>query len=167
MKLFQRGWRSRRLINSVTTKSWTPLEDVSVKVKTNFSLNINRIRLRVTSWSSILKSESLRIKCEIKGVVLAALIKSVQTQEYGEPATRLPLDIMGICSFVAKWEMIGDNVSAIRTVSVKNVKFGRSFMPFAQRSVWLRGVLVNQQLTKPIRTGQLPQSNLYTQGKLK
>ena len=76
--------------------------------------------------------------------------------------------------------MIGDNASAIRTVSVKDVKFGGSFMPFAQRSVWLRGVSVNQQLTNPIKTGQLPQSkktggdntslrllhNLYTQGKL-
>ena len=65
MKLFQKGWRSSTLINSVTTKSRTPLEDVSVKVKTNFCLNINKIGLRVTSWSSILKSESLRIKCEI------------------------------------------------------------------------------------------------------
>ena len=45
-----------------------------------------------------------------------------------------------ICSYVAKWEMIGDNASAIRTVSVKDVKFGRYFIPFAQRSVWRRGV---------------------------
>ena len=33
--------------------------------------------------------------------------------------------------------MIGDNVSAIRTDSVEKVKSGRSFMPFAQKSVWL------------------------------
>ena len=88
-----------------------------------------------------------------------------------------------ICSFVAKWEMIGDNASAIRTVSVEDVKSGRSLMPFAQRSVWLniqKGDSVHQQLTNLIRTGQLPQSkktggdntrlkllhNLYTQGKL-
>ena len=88
-------------------------KNVSVKVQTIQSLNINKIGLRNTDWSSILKSKSPRIKCDLQGVVCGALIDSgaevnvidkkfalktgirfVQTQECAEAANRLPLDIV-------------------------------------------------------------------------
>ena len=89
-------------------------ENVSVKVQTVQSLNINKIGLRNTDWSSILKSKSPRIKCDLQGVICGALIDSgaevnvvdkkftlktgirfVQTEERAEAANRLPLDIVG------------------------------------------------------------------------
>ena len=64
--------------------------------------------------------------------------KNMHTSDY---ASRQPTECKNprcqICSFVAKWEMIRDNVSAIRTVSVEDVKSGRSLMLFAQKSVLL------------------------------
>ena len=85
-----------------------------VSLKTIKSLNINKIGLRNTDWSSILKSKSLWIKCDLQGVVCWALIDSgaevnvvdkkftlktgirfVQTEERAEAANRLPLDIVG------------------------------------------------------------------------
>ena len=88
-----------------------------------------------------------------------------------------------ICSFVRKWEEIGDNASSIRVLSVEDIKAGRSLMPLAQRSVWLniqRSDSVHQQLLNLIQTRQLPQAkktggdhtrlkllhNLYSIGKL-
>ena len=73
-----------------------------------------KIGLRNTDWSSILKSKSPWIKYDLQGVVCGALIDSgakvnvvdkkftlktgirfVQTQERAEAANRLPLDIVG------------------------------------------------------------------------
>ena len=41
-----------------------------------------------------------------------------------------------ICTFVREWEIIGDEASNIRNVSIEDVKAGRSLMPMTQRSAW-------------------------------
>ena len=49
-------------------------KNVSVKVQTIQSLNINKIGRRNTDWSSFPKSKSPQIICDLQGVVCGALI---------------------------------------------------------------------------------------------
>ena len=42
-----------------------------------------------------------------------------------------------ICSFVGDWESIGDNAATIRSISIEDVKSGKTIMPLIQRKTWL------------------------------
>ena len=88
-----------------------------------------------------------------------------------------------ICRFTQEWQMIGDNASEIRSLSVEDIKSGKSVMPMIQKSVW-KNIQMNDsihcKLLTLINTRQLPEArktkgdntklkllhNLYTQGKL-
>ena len=88
-----------------------------------------------------------------------------------------------ICSFVGDWESIGDNAATIRSISIEDVKSGKTIMPLIQRKTWLniqKGDALHNKLTHLIETQQLPETkktkgehtklkllhNQYTQGKL-
>ena len=65
-----------------------------------------------------------------------------------------------ICSFTGEWEQIGDNASAIRSVTVDDIKAGRSVMPMIQRHVWLniqKNDSTLMKLAHLIDTQQLPE----------
>ena len=65
-----------------------------------------------------------------------------------------------ICQFTDEWEMIGDNAAAIRSVTIKDIKAGRSVMPMIQRNVWNNIQHNDSTLTKLlhlIKTKQLPE----------
>ena len=88
-----------------------------------------------------------------------------------------------ICSFVREWQDIGDRSSAIRSISIEDIKSGKSVMPLTQTKVWKNIQSkdpVHTKLLHLIETRQLPESkkrkgdytklkllhNLYTQGRL-
>ena len=88
-----------------------------------------------------------------------------------------------ICRFAQEWESIGDNSIHIRSLTVEDIKSGRSIMPMIQTKVWKNiqaGDQVHSKLLHLINSRQLPESkktkgnhtkvkllhNLYTQGKL-
>ena len=65
-----------------------------------------------------------------------------------------------ICSFTDEWEQVGDNAAAIRSVTVDDIKAGRSVMPMIQRHVWLNIQNNDSTLMKLkhlINTQQLPE----------
>ena len=88
-----------------------------------------------------------------------------------------------ICSFVRDCEDIGDNASELRSITIKDIKTGKSVMLMTQRKVWLniqKKNAIHCKLDSLIKTQQLPETrkkkgdhtklkllhNLYTQGKL-
>ena len=88
-----------------------------------------------------------------------------------------------ICRFAQEWQEIGDNALYIRSLTVEDIKAGKSIMPMIQTSVWKNIQMndsVHSKLLHLINTRQLPETrktrgdytklkllhNLYTQGKL-
>ena len=66
-----------------------------------------------------------------------------------------------VCSFVKDWEDVGDNASAIKTVSLEEINSGKSIMPMIQRKTWLniqKGDSLHNKLSHLIETQQLPES---------
>ena len=88
-----------------------------------------------------------------------------------------------ICSFANDWQNIGDNALSIRSLSMEDIKSGKSIMPMIQKNVW-KNIQMNDpihtKLLNLIETRQLPETkktkgdhtklkllhNLYCQGKL-
>ena len=88
-----------------------------------------------------------------------------------------------ICSFVEEWQLIGDNASNVRSLSIEDIKSGTAIMPLTQKKVWKNIQSrdpVHSKLIHLIDTRQLPETrkrkgdhtklkllhNLFTQGKL-
>ena len=88
-----------------------------------------------------------------------------------------------ICKFANTWEDMGDRAANIRTLSIQDIKAGKSLMPMIQRPTWKniqQRDPIHNKLIQLINTQQLPESkrtkgihtkvkllhNLYAQGKL-
>ena len=41
-----------------------------------------------------------------------------------------------ICTFVEEWQVMGDNASNIRSLTIEDIKSGAAIMPLTQRKVW-------------------------------
>ena len=66
-----------------------------------------------------------------------------------------------ICQFTDEWEQIGDNTTALRSVTVDDIKSGRSVMPMIQRKVWRNIQRNDSTITKLLHlidTEQLPET---------
>ena len=87
----------------------------------------------------------------------------MHTSDY---ASRHPIECKNpkkcqICQFTGQWEEIGDNAQAIRSVSVEDIKAGKSVMPMIQSKVWINIQSNDSTITKLlnlIETGQLPET---------
>ena len=66
-----------------------------------------------------------------------------------------------ICSFAQEWQDIGDNAFDVRSISIDDIKAGKSVMPMTQRKVW-RNIQskdpIHCKLLDLINTRQLPES---------
>ena len=135
-------------------------------------------------------SSSSRISSFLTGLSVLPVelrFKSGKTLFTSDYASRHPSKCQSskcqICTFVQQWESIGDNATNIRTLTVDDIKTGKSIMPLTQRKIWTNikkkdGIYKN--LTELILSQQLPEQkkrkgdytklkllhNLYAQGKL-
>ena len=88
-----------------------------------------------------------------------------------------------ICTFVHDWEKVGDKAAEVRSLTIEDIKTGRSIMPLTQRNSWknmqrrdpihskLLDLINNQQLPEAKKTNGIHTKlkllhNQYTQGKL-
>ena len=89
-----------------------------------------------------------------------------------------------VCSFITKWDKIGENCAEIRSVNIEDVNSGEVAMPFNQRKTWLslqHADSVHSKLKHLIEVSQTPEKkktrgdytrlklmhNLYTKGDLR
>ena len=147
----------------------------------------------VLAWKRSLRgafSASSRISAFLTGLSTLSIElrhKAGQLMHTSDYASRHPAlctsNRCQVCKFVQEWETIGDKAADIKSVTVEEIKLGKSVMPMTQRNTWKniqKRDQIHVKLSDLIATQQLPETkktrgnftkikllhNLYTQGKL-